>query len=54
MLKITNVTKKFKKVAVLKNIRFNLNKGEVCVLAGPNGAGKSTTIKSIINRRIRG
>lgn len=47
MLKIINLTKKFKKVPILKNINFNLNKGEVCVLAGPNGAGKSTTIKSI-------
>ncbi|MGG7096764.1 ABC transporter ATP-binding protein [Clostridium sardiniense] len=47
MLKITNLTKSFKKIPVVKDISFNIKPGEVCVLAGPNGAGKSTTIKSI-------
>ncbi|WP_371018995.1 ABC transporter ATP-binding protein [Pseudalkalibacillus sp. JSM 102089] len=32
----------------LKNIEFNLNKGEIIGLIGANGAGKSTTIKSIL------
>ncbi|SHE47800.1 ABC transporter ATP-binding protein [Clostridium fallax] len=47
MLKVENITKKYGKDVVLKNICFSIGDGEIAVLAGPNGAGKSTTIKSI-------
>jgi len=33
------------KFTAVKNISFNVNKGELVGLIGPNGAGKSTTIK---------
>ena len=35
------------KVAVLKGINFEVNKGEICVLLGPSGSGKSTLLNII-------
>ena len=32
---------------VLKNINFNVNKGEIVVICGPSGSGKSTLIRCI-------
>lgn len=40
-----NITKRFGRVAVLKDVRFEVRAGEVHVLAGENGAGKSTLMK---------
>lgn len=37
-----------KKEAVLRNIEFSIQPGELVGLIGPNGAGKSTTIKSLL------
>jgi ABC-type multidrug transport system ATPase subunit len=48
MLKVKNLTKKYKNIIAVDNISFNIQKGEIVGLLGPNGAGKSTTIKSII------
>lgn len=47
MLQITNLSKNYGKTEAVKNISFNVEPGEIAVLAGPNGAGKSTIIKSI-------
>lgn len=47
MLKLTNVSKKFKKLMAVKNISFDMSSGEIVGILGPNGAGKSTTIKMI-------
>lgn len=38
---------KYKKIQAVKNISFNIEKGEMVAFIGPNGAGKSTTIKMI-------
>ena len=38
---------KYKIVKAVKNISFNVEKGEVIAFIGPNGAGKSTTIKML-------
>lgn len=38
---------KFEKKEAVKNIGFNIEKGEMVGFIGPNGAGKSTTIKML-------
>ncbi|MDP8012009.1 MAG: ABC transporter ATP-binding protein [Thermoplasmata archaeon] len=45
MIEVINVEKKFGEITVLKNINFNINKGEIFGYLGPNGAGKTTTIR---------
>ena len=38
---------KYKTVKAVKNISFEVEKGEMIAFIGPNGAGKSTTIKML-------
>lgn len=48
MLKVDNISKKYdSKNYILKNINFEVNKGEFVVLVGPSGCGKSTILKMI-------
>lgn len=47
-LVIKNLTGGYGHIPVLKDISFDVNKGEMVGLIGLNGAGKSTTIKNII------
>jgi len=44
LLTVKNLSKSFKENRVLKEIRFEVHRGEVLCILGPNGAGKSTTI----------
>ncbi len=48
ILKVENLSKKFGKKEVLKNVSFEINKGDILAFIGPNGAGKTTTIKCLL------
>ena len=47
MIKVRNLTKKYKKITAVDNISFSVAKGTIFAFLGPNGAGKSTTIKML-------
>lgn len=51
MIKINNISKKYKNKAVVNNATFEINKGMCTALIGPNGAGKSTLIDMLIGDR---
>src|SRR5690625_3871096 len=48
ILSVSHLGKSFKDKKVLKNISFDVCKGEIMAILGPNGAGKSTTIRNIM------
>lgn len=47
IIKVSNLTKKFKDFIAVNGISFEVKRGEIFAFLGPNGAGKSTTIKII-------
>lgn len=47
IIKVENLTKKFKKIIAVNNISFSAKKGEIFAFLGPNGAGKTTAIKML-------
>lgn len=47
MLEVLNLEKNYHKVEAVKNVSFNVDRGQIAIILGPNGAGKSTVIKSI-------
>lgn len=49
ILQIENLDKKFGKVHAVKNLSFNIQKGNVYGILGPNGSGKSTTLGMLLN-----
>ncbi len=46
--KINNISVKFGKEVVLKNVNIHIHCGELTVIIGRNGAGKSTLLKAIL------
>lgn len=52
MIKIENITKKYKNYTVLKSISFEVEKGEFVSIIGPSGCGKTTLLK-MISRLIK-
>ncbi|TPR23454.1 amino acid ABC transporter ATP-binding protein [Apilactobacillus timberlakei] len=47
MIKIENLTKKFKNNVIFEDLNAEVNKGDVISLLGPSGAGKSTFLRCI-------
>lgn len=45
LLKVNGISKSFPGVQALKDVQFELNRGEVLALVGENGAGKSSLMK---------
>lgn len=47
ILEVTNLSKSFGELGVLKDISFNVEQGEVVSIIGPSGSGKSTLLRCI-------
>jgi len=47
VLEVKNLSKSFDELEVLKDISFNVEKGEVVAVIGPSGSGKSTMLRCI-------
>ncbi|WP_294703249.1 ABC transporter ATP-binding protein [uncultured Fusobacterium sp.] len=55
-LEVKNLTYKIINRDILKNINFQIKKGEIVGIIGPNGSGKTTLLKTLngINEEIQG
>ncbi|MSR34815.1 MAG: ATP-binding cassette domain-containing protein [Phycisphaerales bacterium] len=49
VIQLTNVNKSFGALQAVRNVSFEIQRGQVCGFLGPNGAGKSTTIRMIMS-----
>ena len=47
IISMKNIEKYYDDFHVLKNVDFNVKKGEIVVICGPSGSGKSTLIRCI-------
>ena len=45
MIKVENLTKRYAGYTAIKDLSFEVERGEIVGFLGPNGAGKSTTMK---------
>ncbi|MEC5164707.1 ABC-2 type transport system ATP-binding protein [Flavobacterium sp. PL11] len=49
ILSVTNLNKRYGALQALKNVSFEIKKGNVYGILGPNGSGKSTTLGITLN-----
>lgn len=49
ILSVKNISKRYGALQALKNVSFNIHKGNVYGILGPNGSGKSTTLGIVLN-----
>jgi ABC-2 type transport system ATP-binding protein len=47
VIKVEDVSKKYGSVFAVKDLSFNVKKGEIFGIIGPNGAGKTTTLEML-------
>lgn len=47
IVEVTDLTKRYDKKSVVKNISFSVKEGEIFGILGPNGAGKTTTLEML-------
>jgi len=48
-LEVKNLNVTLDGEVIIKNLSFNVNKGEVLIIMGPNGAGKTTLLKTLLD-----
>ncbi|RAM60766.1 ABC transporter, partial [Mesotoga sp. SC_3PWM13N19] len=49
ILKLSNLSKSFDGLSVLKNVSFDVKEGDVIAVLGSSGAGKTTLLRCINN-----
>lgn len=49
ILSINNLSKNYGSLKAVKNLSFDIQKGNVYGILGPNGSGKSTTLGIVLN-----
>ncbi len=47
MIQVENLTKRYSGFTAVRDISFQVSKGEIVGFLGPNGAGKSTTMRML-------
>lgn len=52
IVSVQNVSKRFGKHEVLKNINLDIQSGEIFGLLGPSGAGKTTLVKQLVGLQL--
>ena len=53
VIEVTGLTKRYSSQAVVDNISFHVDKGEIFGILGPNGAGKTTAVECLEGLRRR-